>query len=395
MLLIPLYARLIAICSVLIVSVQPAPDAEPPPAKTPAAETPKDADAEQTGEQEQQIAVVVNGEPIFESQVEQVLINIIQARLGGRSIPMPILEQARTQLRPEIVKSLIADALINQQVKANGIQVTDEELRKEFEHIISSYLVKSNMSRAELSDSLEKQRGSTLDAVLEEQIADEAFKQSVLHSRLLEQKYGEELKITDEEIQKKYEADLEQVYTQPELVRASHILIGTEKDNSPEQIEAARAQAQTILEQAREPDADFAVLAETYSTGPSKSKGGDLGFFPREGAMVEPFAAAAFALKPGEISDVVQTQFGFHIIKVTDHKDGRVVPLEEARETIELDLRNEKLTMTKQQLADELRENATIEYPQAEPSSPTPQEAQPAKREPASDPQPQPDEESD
>ena len=102
------------------------------------------------------------------------------------------------------------------------------------------------------------------------------------------------------------------------------------------------------MAEAKKPGADFVALAVQHSSCPSRTKGGDLGFFPREGAMVEPFAAAAFALKTGEISDIVETRFGYHIIKVTDKKAAVVVPLERASETIREQLNAEKIGDLKQ-----------------------------------------------
>ncbi len=102
------------------------------------------------------------------------------------------------------------------------------------------------------------------------------------------------------------------------------------------------------MAEAKKPCADFVALAAQHSSCPSRMKGGDLGFFHREGAMVEPFAAAAFALKTGEITDIVETRFGYHIIKVTDKKVAVVVPLERALETIREQLKAKKIGELKQ-----------------------------------------------
>ena len=130
-----------------------------------------------------------------------------------------------------------------------------------------------------------------------------------------------ELKVSKEDVERNYNAQLGK-YTTPEQIRASHILLTTEgKDDA-----AVRAQAEQVLKEAKS-GADFAALAKKYSQDESNAQqGGDLDYFSR-GRMVAPFETAAFALAPGEMSDLVKTEFGYHIIKVTDRKPAIVRPL--------------------------------------------------------------------
>ena len=106
---------------------------------------------------------------------------------------------------------------------------------------------------------------------------------------------------------------------------------------------------------------DFATVAKEVSEDPgSKETGGDLDFFSKD-RMVPEFADVAFKLKKGEVSDPVKTQFGFHIIKATDHKDARTVPLDEAKEKIVQHLQQQKQQAAATQLFDSLQKNAKIE----------------------------------
>ncbi|MCA1586842.1 MAG: SurA N-terminal domain-containing protein, partial [Acidobacteria bacterium] len=132
------------------------------------------------------------------------------------------------------------------------------------------------------------------------------------------------------EIEAFYKSNLQQ-YTTPGQVRASHILFQTEgKDEA-----AVRKLAEDVLAKAKAPGADFAALAKEYSEDEaSKANGGDLDYFGR-GRMVPAFEQAAFAMKPGEISDLVKSDFGFHIIKVVDNKAETSRPLDEVRAEIE------------------------------------------------------------
>lgn len=146
--------------------------------------------------------------------------------------------------------------------------------------------------------------------------------------------------VSEDELRKSYQENLSH-YTLPEERRASHILIKAEKSATPAQKEAARAKAEHLLAELRKNPASFAELARKNSDDAgSAANGGDLDFFGR-GAMVKPFEDAAFSLKEGQISDVVQSDFGFHIIKLTGIRGGQVQPFEAVRAQIEDEARKQ------------------------------------------------------
>jgi len=143
------------------------------------------------------------------------------------------------------------------------------------------------------------------------------------------------------EIAKYYESNLSK-YGEPEQRRASHILISVKRDAGDEDKRKARERAEGVLAQLRKSPGSFADLAKKESGDPgSASQGGDLGFFAR-GMLVRPFEEAAFSLKPGQISDLVESDFGFHIIKITGIRPGKVKTLEEVRPEIERELRKQQ-----------------------------------------------------
>jgi len=148
--------------------------------------------------------------------------------------------------------------------------------------------------------------------------------------------YHDQLKATDREIRDYYEYNQTR-YAEARKVKARHILFKLAQDASPEDEAKVKEKASLVLEQARQEGADFAELAKEHSEGPTAPKGGDLGYFS-EGQMVKAFEEAAFKLKKDEISDLVRTRFGFHIIKAEDVKEARTKPLEEVREDIKADL---------------------------------------------------------
>lgn len=138
--------------------------------------------------------------------------------------------------------------------------------------------------------------------------------------------------VSDEDL-KQYYALNKNKFLDPAQVKARHILIKFPPKASADEKKKAMEKAKEILERARK-GADFGKLAEEYSEDTvSRKKGGDLGFFAK-GKMVKPFEKAAFSLKPGEISDIVETNYGYHIIKVDDYKEERTKSYDEVKETI-------------------------------------------------------------
>ena len=152
-----------------------------------------------------------------------------------------------------------------------------------------------------------------------------------------------------------------------------------EGDAPQEEKDVARNKIDDILVKATDGE-DFAELAKEFSEGPSKDNGGDLGCFGR-GQMVPPFEEAAFALGEGEISDVVETQFGYHIIKLTGRKPERQIPFEEVEGQIRQSLLDQKINTEVNAWIADLRANATVDILKVEDSPETGVTEEPAKTE--------------
>ncbi|PYI55040.1 foldase protein PrsA [Paenibacillus flagellatus] len=203
-----------------------------------------------------------------------------------------------------VLDNLINEELVKQEADKAGITVTDADLDAE----IASF--KKQFSSDEEFQMMLMQYGMTQDDLKKQ------MPMQVRLKKLLESKTD----VTDEEIQKYYDENKEAMST-PEQVKASHILVATKEES------------EAILTQLKA-GADFAQLAKEKSTDTgSKDKGGDLDYFPR-GAMVKEFEDAAFALNVGEMSGVVQSEHGFHIIKVTDKKAAATPTLDEKKADI-------------------------------------------------------------
>ncbi|PID71873.1 MAG: hypothetical protein CSB34_05055 [Desulfobulbus propionicus] len=138
-----------------------------------------------------------------------------------------------------------------------------------------------------------------------------------------------------------YYEENKQHYQTPEQRRASHILFKVAESDSAERKAEQRKKAEDILQQLRE-GADFAALATEFSEGPSKTKGGDLGLFPR-GAMVPAFDAAVFSMEKGALSEIVETPFGYHVIKLTEIQPATTKSLAEVRGAITSELKNKRV----------------------------------------------------
>jgi peptidyl-prolyl cis-trans isomerase C len=301
------------------------------------------------------VAVTVNGVDINESQVEAQLKP--QLEKMGAQLPPTFVEQYKKQLRQNVLEKIIVEQLLDEEVKAAKIAITDEETIEEIEEMASQQQPPLSM---EDFKALIEAYGQSFDEVKLR------IKRGLAYQKLMEAQWAGKINITEDDAKKYYSENAKRI----EQVRASHILIKpdtTDPNADPNQAKAtARVKAQDLLKQIKD-GADFAELAKTNSSCPSSAKGGDLNFFSR-GQLVPPFEEAAFALKVGQVSDIVETKFGYHIIKLTDRKDDT---FEKAKDDI-----LELLTQTRQaelvtKYIKSLKDKANIVYPPGkEPEAP-------------------------
>ncbi len=161
----------------------------------------------------------------------------------------------------------------------------------------------------------------------------------IAYIRIGAEKFSDKVTLEEDELNAYYEDNIK-MFTQEEQVKASHILFKSAQDASPEEVKKIEEKAASVLERAKKGE-DFAALATEFSDDSSKSKGGDLGYFTK-GRMVKEFEDIAFSLKPGEISNLVKTDYGFHIIKVEDKKEKAVKTYNEAKAQVDSILRRIK-----------------------------------------------------
>ncbi|MPZ18322.1 MAG: hypothetical protein GEV06_10470 [Luteitalea sp.] len=164
---------------------------------------------------------------------------------------------------------------------------------------------------------------------------------------------GKAVTVSPQDAQQHYDDNIEQ-YSTPEQVRASHVLLETNEKDEAE----VQKQAEGLLARIKE-GADIAAIAKEYSDDPSsKDKGGDLGYFGR-GAMVKEFEDVAFSLQPGQLSDLVKSQYGFHIIKVMDKKPAETRPFAEVQNQIVEQLKGQRAQARAKELSTQIAPEIT------------------------------------
>jgi peptidyl-prolyl cis-trans isomerase C len=304
-------------------------------------------------------AVIVNGRPIMESQIDDVIGN-------GRQMSKEQLAEMRQRFKanmPRLIDYLIDNELVAQAAKKADVTVSDKELDDDINQQLNDFLKSKNQDREEYGKQLKEQTGKSLDEFLKERSRTAGFKAAALQSKLVREKFAKDIKVADEDVKSYYDQNKESKYTQQEQVRASHILLATKDAKTDEAKAAQHKKAEEVLAEVKKPGSDFAALAQKYSDCPSKTRGGDLNFFPRKGMMVEPFAEAAFNQKVGEVSGIVETQFGYHIIKTTDRKPGKTSSFDEVKDQIRREREAEKIQAASLKMKEELRKDAKIVYP--------------------------------
>ena len=283
----------------------------------------------------------------------------VAGRLGGRAMPKQVMKGLRKGVMPDVLNELIDERLLDADVERAGVTIDEAAMRAALERTLTNQAHTENRTLEELALQILNDFEMTFEEYCDARCADPALRRGLEHAALIELRYPEETAVADAEVRARYDAD-PSVYGKGERVRASHILINKTQGMSDEEQAAARAKAEEVLLLARAEGSDFAALAREHSEGPSGPRGGGLGAFVREGAMVEPFAKAAFALQPGETSDVVETKFGWHVIRVTERLPGYQLEFEQVADGIREGLEGERIRAASVEHLVKLRAAATI-----------------------------------
>lgn len=255
----------------------------------------------------------VNGEDIKKADFESAVRNL-EAQVGQK-----IPADRRSEILREVLDQLISYRLLVQESKTRNVSVTDAEVEASIGQIRQQFPNEEAFKTA-----LTSQAKSMEDFKRE-------TRENMIIEKMLKTEVEPKVKVGQPEIQAFYDQNQER-FKEPESVRASHILVKVDAGASDDLKKQAQAKADGILADIKK-GTDFAELAKKNSDDGSAAQGGDLGFFGR-GQMVPEFEAAAFGLQPGQVSGLVQSQFGFHIIKLAEKRAPRTVPLPEVTERI-------------------------------------------------------------
>ncbi len=292
------------------------------------------------------VAAVVNNDVITLSEVETRIAPDLQ-RLRSESDLAKRGEQ-RAQMVKRGIEMLIGEKLMEAQVRELNIEVADSEIDLGMEDV-----KKQNNISSEQFEQLLGQEGYTLTSY-------KAFmRKHLARLKLVNLKVRSKVKISDEDMKAEYARWSHDEAAEFE-VHARHILVQLQPKATTEQVELARLKAVLLMEEAKKPGTNFAELAKQKSEGPSKADGGDLGFF-RRGVMVAEFEKAAFTLPVGGISDPIRTKFGWHVLKVEEHKVLAAPPLEEVKDQLREKMLRGQLEKYTDQYVQELRAAAVVE----------------------------------
>lgn len=300
---------------------------------------------------EEPIAAIVNGNKITVNELDQLIdLNGLISTLyqvDQQFLQVLLQTDAGTALlneyRKVYLEDIIMHKLLEEEVANRNITLTAERKNEIFNEHYQNLLNQNQLNEEQFVNILNMQGISSLDEYKE------LFMQqneTVLLINELQDSILNSVEVSESEIEKYYNENKDQFIVE-EQVEASHILVEDEET------------AKEILDKINS-GSDFAELAKEYSIDGSASSGGNLGFFPR-GRMVKPFEEAAFALEVGQISEIVETVYGYHIIKVTGRQEAGQMSFEESKANIREGMLFQKQMETLRKFFIDLRENAVVE----------------------------------
>jgi len=288
-------------------------------------------------------AASVNGSIITMKQLERELKQI-QQRLAGQGKVLTDPELAA--IKTDLLESLINRELIYQESRRQKISAKDSDVAEQYD-----WLKKRFPGETEFKQALQQMNIS--EAEIKKQI-----RQDLELKEFTDKNYSQKISVTEPEARAYYDSHPD-FFKQPEKIRASHILIKVDPQADSSQKAEARQQLEQV-QQKLDAGEDFGALAKAFSQGPSSSRNGDLGYFGH-GQMVKPFEDAAFALKPGEVSGIVETNFGYHLIKVFEKKPETIAAFDQVKSKIEQYLKQDKIRKEMGELVEKLKQKVVVQ----------------------------------
>jgi peptidyl-prolyl cis-trans isomerase C len=283
----------------------------------------------------------VNGRPIPARDFD-LAVQLQFAGVRGRSVGLQELQD----VRDKVLERLIDSELLYQKASEQGTALREADVEAEVKRM------EKRLGGAEALDTLLRQQGMS-PAEFRDQV-----RRTLIVGRFVDRLLKDD-QVTDEEVRRYYDQNPKEMI-RPEAVRVSQIMVKVEPDAAPKVRAEARQKIEAILKELRG-GADFADMARQHSDGPEASRGGDTGLLIRGAGAPPPLERAAFALQPGETSDIVETRRGFHILRVTQRRPEGPIPFEQARDAIRARLQSERREQAVNTYVQGLRAHARIE----------------------------------
>ncbi len=289
-------------------------------------------------------AAVINGVGISSNRLQAMVdTEIAKQGVGSGGITQPKRYQS---LQSKVLEKLISQEVLWQQAQKLNYVADEKSVDENFNQVRSGY------------DSDMAFKNKIMESGLNETKFREDIKQRLSISQMLKAEVEDKLEITQEDVESFYNKNPDKM-KYPLALHARHILIKAQQDVSEEELAKARTRIGDLLVKIQQ-GADFAEIASAESEDSSASTGGDLGFF-NPAQMVPEFAEAAMALKVGEVSEVIRTAFGFHIIKLEERRGGEALPIKDVEEQIRDFLKNQKANNAVVKYIEDLRDEADVE----------------------------------
>lgn len=296
-----------------------------------------------TEKAEQKPVEKVNGVAITQMQVDRGLQALLAQRKGAPALPPEQMKKAAGA----VLEQLTATELLYQEAAKLEVKDLDKQVAEKFA---------SNKARFPTEAEFQKALTDMHMTVKEMQ---ENMRKEIVVNNFINTEFASKVNVSDADAKKFYDENLDKLFRKGERVKASHILVSVDPKATPEAKKQAKDKAEALLKRVQGGE-DFAALAKKESDCPSSARGGDLGEFPR-GQMTPPFDKAVFSLKPNEISPVVETEFGYHVIKLTAKLPPATASFEEVKEKIVYHLKKEQVKKAVATCIAGLRSKAKIE----------------------------------
>ncbi|MGD1076304.1 MAG: peptidylprolyl isomerase [Thermodesulfovibrionales bacterium] len=286
---------------------------------------------------------IVNGAQIDRGEFDGEVLRIQRALLG---FGKPLTCSQLASVQSEVLESMIRREILYQDSRKAGIKPDEDAVDKEIKTLRQQF-----SNETEYKNELKKRN-------ISEEILRSRMEKNSAIQQYVDRQFAAKVTVTDSDAVAYYEGHTD-LFKQPLQIRVSHILVQTDPKWDEARKQEARRKIEQILKNLKKGQ-DFAALAREQSDGPTRANGGDLGYI-KAGQLDKQFESTVFALKTGETTDIIETDYGFHLLRVTDRKPETVLAYESVKEKIRQFLRDEKAKQEADLQAKTLRDKASVE----------------------------------